>query len=166
MMKPFIYSVCCDIGTKITWFQNSFQLLTFVHIFSWFTSVQFDFSSLQIRESKLWVQVVLLCTSVQEYSVDTANQQVTADCQCDVCLFVCCWVAYWFPLSAYPPIERPRWGLRGPALRARGVSGRSSTMCTLYICYGVQVYSTLLVQAEIAFGIPGAVSAAHQPKIG
>ena len=48
-----------------------------------------------------------------------------------VCLFV--WVVdwlrlpYWFPPSACPPIEWPRWGSRGPALRASRVSGCSST---------------------------------------
>ena len=48
-----------------------------------------------------------------------------------VCLFV--WVVgwlplpYWFPPSACPPIEWPRWGPRGPALRASRVSGCSST---------------------------------------
>ena len=33
-----------------------------------------------------------------------------------------CWVVGWdpLPLSAYPPIERPRWGPRGLALSASG----------------------------------------------
>ena len=51
--------------------------------------------------------------------------------KCPVCLFVWvvgwCPLPYWFPPSAYPPIERPRWGSRGPALRASRVSGCSST---------------------------------------